>query len=112
MRFEMSLKSPQLRRDSAIAELAPKCSYNITGGKISEWLTPDIPQPSEADIDAKVAEYKIEWDAQEYARKRQAEFPDWGSQLNKIYDDGVTKWKAEMVDPVKAKWPKDNSGPV
>ena len=27
-------------------------------------------------------------------------------------DDGLTKWKSEMVDPVKAKWPKDNSGPV
>ena len=51
-------------------------------------------------------------DAQEYARNRQAAYPDMGSQLNKIYDDGVTKWKSEMVDPVKAKWPKDNSGPV
>ena len=47
-----------------------------------------------------------------YAENRRAEYPDWGTQLNKIYDDGVTKWKSEMVDPVKAKWPKDNSGPV
>ena len=45
------------------------------------------------------------------ARARKAEYPDWGTQLNKIYDDGLTKWKSEMVDPVKAKWPKDNSGP-
>ena len=50
--------------------------------------------------------------AQEYARERSADYPDMGSQLNKIYDDGITKWKTEMVDPVKAKWPKDNSGPV
>ena len=42
---------------------------------------------------------------------RLAEYPDWRTQLNKIYDDGITKWKSEMVDPVKAKWPKDNSGP-
>ena len=27
-------------------------------------------------------------------------------QLNKIYDDGLTKWKSEMVDPIKAKYPK------
>ena len=47
-----------------------------------------------------------------YAENRKAEYPDMGSQLNKIYDDGLTKWKSEMVDPVKAKWPKDNSGPV
>ena len=51
-------------------------------------------------------------DSQEYLRKRKAEYPDWGTQLNKIYDDGLTKWKSEMVDPIKAKWPKDNSGPV
>jgi hypothetical protein len=67
---------------------------------------------SKADIDAKIVDLEAEWTTQEYARNRQAEYPDWGSQLNKIYDDGVTKWKSEMVDPVKAKWPKDNSGPV
>ena len=57
------------------------------------------------------ATLKVEWDAQAYARNRQAEYPDWGSQLNKIFDDGLTKWKSEMVQPVKDKWPKDNSGP-
>ena len=51
-------------------------------------------------------------DAQAYARNRQEDYPNWGAQLDKIYDDGLTKWKSEMVDPVKAKWPKDNSGPV
>jgi hypothetical protein len=50
--------------------------------------------------------------AQEYVRNRQTDYPDTGAQFNKIYDDGLTKWKSEMVDPVKAKWPKDNSGPV
>ena len=105
-------KDPMNRRASAIADLARGCGYNGTDGVITEWLTPDIPQPSEADIDAKVAEYKIEWDAQEYARNRAVEYPDMGDQFNKIYDDGLTKWKSEMVDPVKAKWPKDNSGPV
>jgi hypothetical protein len=50
--------------------------------------------------------------ANEYARNRKAEYPDWSVQLEKIYDDGLTKWKAEMVDPVKTKWPKDNSGPI
>ena len=44
--------------------------------------------------------------AQEYARDRREAYPDWGDQLNKIYDDGITKWKAEMVDPIKAKYPK------
>jgi len=62
--------------------------------------------PSESDVNTKLAEMTSEWTANEYARKRKAEYPDWGTQLNKIYDDGITKWKAEMVDPIKAKYPK------
>ena len=67
--------------------------------------------PTEEVALAKLEELEAEWTAQEYARNRKADYPDWGTQLNKIYDDGITKWKSEMVDPVKAKWPKDNSGP-
>jgi len=57
-------------------------------------------------ITAKATELETEWDAQEYARNRKAEYPDWGSQLNKIYDDGIDAWKTDMVDPIKAKYPK------
>ena len=53
-----------------------------------------------------------EFSDQAYSRNRKADYPDWGTQINKIYDSGIDKWKSEMVDPVKAKWPKDNSGPV
>ena len=87
--------------------------YVLEGDTYAEldWQNTDITKPTEAEVDAKIAEMQSELDAQEYARNRQAEYPDWGTQLNKIYDDGLTKWKSEMVDPVKAKWPKDNSGP-
>ena len=68
--------------------------------------------PSDSAIDAKLASMVSDWEAQAYARNRKDEYPDWGTQLNKIYDDGLTKWKSEMVDPIKGKWPKDNSGPV
>jgi hypothetical protein len=70
-----------------------------------------ISQPTQAEIDAEVTRQQAEYNTLEYARNRKEEYPDMGDQLNKIYDDGATKWKAEMVDPVKAKWPKDNSGP-
>ena len=75
------------------------------GVYIKEWNS-DQPQPSEADITTAHNEWQVEYDAQEYARNRKTEYPDWGVQLNKIYDDGLTKWKTEMVDPVKAKFPK------
>ena len=75
------------------------------GVYIKEWNS-DQPQPSEADITTAHNEWQTEWDSQQYARDRKAEYPDWGTQLNKIYDDGLAKWKSEMVDPIKAKYPK------
>ena len=70
------------------------------------WLDKVQVKPTEKEYNDAVTAWNAEYDAQEYARNRQAEFPDYGTQLNKIYDDGLTKWKAEMVDPVKAKYPK------
>jgi len=70
-----------------------------------EWLD-ERPKPTEEQLDVELKRLQAEYDAQEYARNRQAEYPDWSVQLNKIYDDGVTKWKSEMVDPIKAKYPK------
>ena len=60
----------------------------------------------ETKISEEIKRLQDEYDAQAYARSRQAEYPDYGTQLNKIYDDGLTKWKSEMVDPIKAKYPK------
>ena len=92
-------------------------AYALVGGGIAVieeelvYLDGQTP-PSDSAIDEKFTSLMSEWDAQAYARNRKTDYPDWGTQLNKIYDDGITKWKSEMVDPVKTKWPKDNSGPV
>ena len=58
------------------------------------------------DVQEEMNRLKSVFDANEYARNRKAEYPDWSVQLEKIYDDGLTKWKSEMIDPVKAKYPK------
>ena len=50
-----------------------------------------------------------EWMAQEYARKRQAEFPSIGDQLDMQYHDqlnGTTTWK-DAITKVKADNPKE-----
>ena len=106
------MKEP--RYIEALYALAGKnCIGGNADGPISEiTFVEDYTPPTEANIQTKLTELQAEYDAQAYSRNRQADYPDWGTQLNKIYDDGVTKWKSEMVDPVKAKWPKDNSGPV
>ena len=33
-------------------------------------------------------------------------YPSIGEQLDYIYHNGIDKWKTDMVDPVKAKYPK------
>jgi hypothetical protein len=94
----------------AITNLNPNARI---GGSGIDDLTWNVGTPiPKSEIEAEIVLVEAEYDAQEYARNRQAEYPDWGTQLNKIYDDGIDKWKTEMVDPVKVKWPKDNSGPV
>jgi hypothetical protein len=57
-------------------------------------------------VQTKVDELQADYDAKEYQRKRAREYPSWQKQLEKIYDDGVDAWKTEMVDPIKAKYPK------
>ena len=69
-------------------------------------------KPTEKELTDALTKQQSDFDTQAYARNRQADYPDWGTQFNKIYDSGIDKWKSEMVDPVKAKWPKDNSGPI
>ena len=63
-------------------------------------------KPTEKSLTDALAKQQSNFDAQEYARKRQAEYPPWNEQLDKIFHDGVAKWKSEMVQPVKDKYPK------
>ena len=100
--------SPIQRRKSAIQELAPNASFDTNpSGEIVKWRSSDIPQPSESDIDSKVAEYKIKYDAQAYARNRKKEY-DALNQLEMQFDDeedGTTTWK-DAIAAIKTKYPK------
>ena len=62
--------------------------------------------PTETEIDTKFKELMDDWDAQEYARNREEAYPSTGDQLDYIYHNGVAKWKTDMIDPVKTKYPK------
>ena len=59
-----------------------------------------------AKVDAETIRLQAEYDAQAYARSRQAEYPPLAEQLDHIYHNGVASWKANMVKPVKDKYPK------
>jgi hypothetical protein len=45
-----------------------------------------------------------EWEDAQYQRERV--YPSIGDQLDYIYHNGLTKWKSDMIKPVKDKYPK------
>ena len=61
--------------------------------------------PPQADQDAWTTEYLAVFNAQEYARNRQHEYPSIPDQLDKIYHSGINEWKKD-IKAVKDKYPK------
>jgi hypothetical protein len=47
-----------------------------------------------------------EKDPKKWKENRSRNYPDYRIQLEKIADDGIDKWKSEMLDPIKTKFPK------
>ena len=91
-----------------------KCNAirNLVGGDFHmnadhsiKYLNGQTP-PSEAEIDAEIVRLQAEYDAQAYARNRAVEYPSTGDQLDYIFHNGVAKWKTDMIEPVKTKYPK------
>jgi hypothetical protein len=62
--------------------------------------------PSDAEIDAEIKRLQEEWDSQEYARNRQAEYPTIAELTVALYDtDDKADIEAKRA-AVKAKFPK------
>ena len=69
-------------------------------------------RPSWSEIETKWTELKNTWDAEEYARKRELEYPNIEELTVAMYDaDDKAALEAKRA-AVKKKWPKDNSGPI
>jgi|2_EtaG_2_1085320.scaffolds.fasta_scaffold13127_2 hypothetical protein len=90
---------------SAIVALGIEGGWKTKEGKIVKWWA-DEAQPSDSAIDTKLKELQAEYDAQEYARKRQAEYPSIESLVVGLYDtDDKADIEAKRA-AVKAKFPK------
>ena len=64
------------------------------------WVK-DTKKCSESEFNVALTEY----DAQEHARNRQAEYPAIADQLDEIYHNGINAWKA-VIKVTKDKYPK------
>ena len=71
---------------------------------VSEWKSAQ-PQPSEAEIEAAHAEWQAEYDSQEYARNRKAEYPSIEECVHAILDDDLEALQAKRAE-IKARYPK------
>tara|TARA_R100000278_G_C5359881_1_gene124954 strand:+ start:164 stop:442 length:279 start_codon:yes stop_codon:yes gene_type:complete len=55
---------------------------------------------------SKIDAARVELNKLNYKGQRAQEYPDWDVQLDYIYHNGIDKWKTDIVDPIKAKYPK------
>ena len=93
----------------ALRTLAPGAEWSTDGTSITEWFSPDIPQPTQAEIDAEVARLQAEYNSQAYARARAEAYLPIAEQLDLQYWDsvnGTTNW-ADHIAAVKAMYPAE-----
>jgi len=106
-----------IKTTDAIRSLCPGASYAVIVGDIV-WNSPDIPQPTKAEIEAEIERLEIEAAANRYREQRRAEYAPVGDQLDALLkhfnyrrtqgdeliqqlDDVIGDWLA-----VKSKYPK------
>ena len=97
---------------NALISLCPQAEWTQRHDGSFDWSSDDIPQPSQSEIDAEIARLQAEYDALEYARKRQEEYPSIAELTVGLYDTSDKTALVAKRAAVKTKWPKDNTGPV
>ena len=90
----------------AVGAIAGRCTYDTDGKTILNWKSPNVSQPSQEDIDAKIVELKAKYDAQAYARDRAAEYPSIAELTVALYDTDDKAAIETKRAAVKAKYPK------
>ena len=81
---------------------------NATEWEIFEWASPDIEQPTNAEIEAEIPNYQAVLDSKHYQSEREENYPSIQEQLDMQYWDnvnGTTTWK-DAIAKVKADYPK------
>jgi hypothetical protein len=91
--------------NKAVERLAQNSEYIVREGVISWKDSNSLSQPTEAEIDAEIIRLQAEYDAQAYARKREAEYPSVQECVHAILDDDLDALQAKRAD-IKTKYPK------
>ena len=100
-------ESPNHKWVKAILSLKPGAKFSCIDQKLT-WLDADQTEPTSSEITAEINRLETLSANEEYQRKRRAEYPAWEKQLDYIYHNGIAKWKTDIIQPVKDKYPKPN----
>ena len=98
-----------MRPDKAIAikSINPTAQFSYTevdGADVITWY--ETTPISDEDINSKLTELQAEYDAQEYARKRKAEYPTIEELVVALYDTDDKTAVDEKRAEIKLKYPK------
>ena len=92
----------------AILSINPNAEVSVSGNDINtiEWHNGTTPIPK-ADIEAKMTELQAQYDAEEWKRNRQAEYPTHEDCIHALLDGGdtLTGLQAKRT-AIKNKYPK------
>ena len=88
----------------ALQSLRPKAEWVLRGDEL-EWLDTEQTQPTQPEIDAEILRLQAEYDSQEYARLRKAEYPSIEECIHAILDDDLDALQAKRAE-IKARYPK------
>jgi len=92
----------------AILKINPNAEVTVGGDSLDEiiWENGTTPIPK-ADIEAKMAEVQAEYNAEEWKRNRQAEYPTHEDCIHALLDGGdtLTELQAKRT-AIKNKYPK------
>jgi len=95
----------------ALLSLRPNSQFDLRtteGVQVLTWNDKGQTEPTQAEIDTEIIRLQAEYDAQEYARNRKAEYPAIADQQDMQFHDaidGTTTWQ-DAIQAVKTKYPK------
>ena len=97
--------------EKAILKINASAEFTINADEINQitWLNGTTPI-SKADIEAKMVEVQAEYDAEEWKRNRQAEYPTHEECIHALLDGGdtLTELQAKRT-ATKTKYPKSGA---
>jgi len=94
----------------ALKSLRPNASFYVKGGSNVTWID-DVTPPTQAEIDAEIVRLQAEYDATQYQRNRQPEYPSLATLADALYwsnqgDNTKLDEYYAACAAVKAKYPK------